>query len=138
MRTNMEAGQKKAVARGTETVLLVDDESVVRKFMRRVLEAHGYRVLDAGSGDDAMQVARRYGKRIDLLLTDDVLPGIQGTEVIRQFRELRPGVPALRMSGYPEHLGEYQDQGVRYLGKPFSSERLLGRVREVLDTMPAA
>jgi DNA-binding response OmpR family regulator len=134
----MDAGQKKALTCGTETVLLVDDESAVRKYMRRVLESHGYRVLDAGNGDDAMQVARRYGDRIDLLLTDDVLPGMQGTEVIRQFRELRPGVPALRMSGYPEHLGEYKDLGVRYLGKPFSSERLLVRVREVLDMTPAA
>jgi len=134
----MDAGQKKPSARGIETVLLVDDESTVRKYTRRVLEAHGYRVLDAGNGDEAMQVAKRYSGRIDLLVTDDVLPGIRGTEVIRQFRELRPGVPALRMSGYPEHIGEYKDQGVRYLGKPFSSERLLLRVREALDMRPVA
>jgi two-component system, cell cycle sensor histidine kinase and response regulator CckA len=82
-----------------------------------------------------MELAR-HGGRIDLLLTDDVLPGMQGTEVIRQFRELRPGVPAVRMSGYPEHYAGYRDEGVGYLGKPFSPQGLLGRVREVLEASP--
>jgi DNA-binding response OmpR family regulator len=125
--------QKNMVERGAETVLLVDDENGVRKYMRKVLEAHGYRVLDAGDGDDAMELARRHSGRIDLLLTDDVLPGMQGTEVIRQFQELRPGVPAVRMSGYPEHFTGYRDEGVGYLEKPFSPQSLLGRVREVLE-----
>jgi two-component system, cell cycle sensor histidine kinase and response regulator CckA len=134
----MDAAQKKNTQQRTGTVLLVDDESGVRKYMRKVLESHGYRVLDAGDGDDAMELARRHGGPIDLLLTDDVLPGMQGTEVIRRFRKLRPGVPAVRMSGYPEHFGGYRDEGVGYLEKPFSPQGLLGRVREVLEANLAA
>ena len=132
----MDVGQRNIVERGAGTVLLVDDESGVRKYMRKVLEAHGYRVLDAGDGVDAMGLVRQHGGRIDLLLTDDVLPGMQGAEVIRKFRELRPGVPAVRMSGYPEHFAGYRDDGVGYLEKPFSPQGLLGRVREFLDATP--
>lgn len=132
----MDAAQKKIAERSTGTVLLVNNENVVRTYMRKVLEAHGYRVLDACDGDDAMELARHHGGRIDLLLTDDVLPGMQGTEVIRQFRELRPGVPAARMSGYPEHYGGYRDDGIGYLEKPFSPQGLLRRVREFLEATP--
>jgi two-component system cell cycle sensor histidine kinase/response regulator CckA len=124
--------------RGAATVLLVDDECGIRKYMRKVLEVHGYRVLDTGDGYEALELARRHIGPIDLLLTDDMLPGMRGAEVIRQFRELRPGVPAVRMSGYPEHFGEYSEEGVSHLEKPFLPENLLERVREVLDKTPPA
>jgi two-component system, cell cycle sensor histidine kinase and response regulator CckA len=123
--------------RGTATVLLVDDECGIRKYMRKVLEVHGYRVLDAADGYEALELARRHIGPINLLLTDDMLPGMQGAEVIRQFRELRPGVPAVRISGYPEHFGGYREEGVSHLEKPFLPEGLLERVRQALDTAPA-
>jgi two-component system, cell cycle sensor histidine kinase and response regulator CckA len=137
-RSNMDAEQTKVSKRGMATVLLVDDEREIRNYMRRVLEVHGYRVLDAGNGNEALELARQHSGPINLLLTDDVLPGMHGAEVIRQFRELRPGVPAVRMSGYPEHFGGYREEGVSYLEKPFLPEGLLERVRQVLDATPAA
>jgi two-component system cell cycle sensor histidine kinase/response regulator CckA len=133
----MDAGEEQDSKRGTATVLLVDDEGGVRKYVRRLLEAHGYRVLDAGDGDEALELARQHSGPINLLLTDEVLPGIQGAEVIRQFRELRPGVPAVRMSGHPQHFSEYREEAVSYLEKPFLPEGLLERVRQVLDATPA-
>jgi PAS domain S-box-containing protein len=123
---------------GTETVLLVEDEAGVRHYVRDVLEAHGYRVLDAVSGSDALEIAKRYKGSLDLLLTDLVLPGMNGTEVIQGLRAIRPGIPALRMSGYPERFGMQLGDGVAHLQKPFTRETLLHRIREVLEKARAA
>jgi PAS domain S-box-containing protein len=118
---------------GTETVLVVEDESGVRSYVRQVLEGHGYRALDAATGEDALEIARRFGGQIHLLITDVVLPGMSGAEVIRRFQEVRPGVPVMRMSGYPERFGAQMDEGIPLLQKPFTSEVLLSRIRRILD-----
>jgi CheY-like chemotaxis protein len=118
---------------GSETVLVVEDEVGVRNYVREVLEAHGYRALDAARGEDAMEIARYYRGVIHLLITDVVLPGMKGTEVVKQFREIRPGVPVLRMSGYPERFGPLTDDRIPMLQKPFSQERLLRQIRRILD-----
>jgi len=121
-----------AAARGTETVLLVEDNGSVRKYVRDELEEHGYRVLDAGDGAEAIELAERHVGPIHLLLTDIVMPGIKGDEVVRLFHELRPGVPVLRMSGYSPKLGVRLDESIPYLAKPFTAEQLLIRVGEIL------
>jgi PAS domain S-box-containing protein len=127
------------LSRGDETVLLVEDEPGVRNYVREILEEQGYRVLDAANGRDAIEMARRYTRtRIGLLLTDMVLPGLNGGEVIRKFRELHPGVPAIRMSGYPERFGAQLPEDVPYLAKPFPPEVLLSMVRKVLDGAQSA
>jgi PAS domain S-box-containing protein len=118
---------------GNETVLVVEDEPGVRNYVRDMLEAHGYRALDAARGEDAMEIARYYSGIIHLLLTDVVLPGMKGLEVIRQFQALRPGVPVLRMSGYPERFGISPNEDVYLIQKPFTPEALLTRIRRVLD-----
>lgn len=123
---------------GTETVLLVEDEMGVRKFIRDVLEQHGYRVLDAAGGVDAIETAGIYRGTIDLLLTDVVLPGMKETDVIAGVRRLRPSVPVLRISGYPERLvtgtnSTGSHKGISYLQKPFTPEALLSRIRRILD-----
>jgi DNA-binding response OmpR family regulator len=118
---------------GTETLVVVEDEIGVRKYVCKVLESHGYRVLDASRGDDAIEIARRYGGPIDLLLTDVVLPGMSGADVVRRFREIRPGVPVLRMSGYPERFGAQLSDGVPLLQKPFTADVLLNRLRKIFD-----
>jgi PAS domain S-box-containing protein len=123
---------------GTETILLVEDEPGVRHYVRDVLEAHGYRVLDAGTGSDALEIAKRYRGPLDLLLTDLVLPGMNGAEVIQRLRVIRPGTPALRMSGYSERFGAHLGDGVSHLQKPFTREALLHRIREVLEAAAGA
>ena len=121
------------LAQGTETVLLVEDEPGVRSYVQDVLEANGYRVLDAKMGSDAMEIARRYEGAIHLLITDLGLPGMRGTELIRQFQSLRPGVAVLTMSGYPGRFGTEMNEAVPLLQKPFTPYVLLNKIREILD-----
>ena len=116
-------------AEGTETILLVEDDPAVRAFIREVLEGQGYRVLDVEGGSQAIELAGRYGGRIDLLLTDVVLPGMNGEELIPRILVLRPGMPVLRMSGYPQRSGIQLKTGTPYLQKPFSPAELLNRIR---------
>jgi len=123
------------LVRGTETVLLVEDEPGVRSFVYDVLEANGYRVLDARIGGDAMEIVRHYEGPIHILVTDLGLPGMPGTELIRRFRELRPGIPALSMSGYPARFG-LENIDIPLLQKPFTPYVLLKKIRETLgDTV---
>jgi two-component system, cell cycle sensor histidine kinase and response regulator CckA len=120
-------------AQGTETVLLVEDEPGVRSYVQDVLEANGYRVLDAKVGSDAMEIARRYDGPIHLLITDLGLPGMRGTEVVRRFQSLRPGMAVLTMSGYPGRFGAEIDEAIPLLQKPFTPYVLLNKIREILD-----
>ena len=118
---------------GTETLLLVEDQTAVRNYIGEVLKEHGYRVLKAANGMEAVEVSARYGGRIDLLLTDIVMPGMSASEMILQFLALRPGTPVLRMSGYPERLGAQLNDGTPYLQKPIMPQVLLARIRKVLE-----
>jgi PAS domain S-box-containing protein len=117
----------------SETILLVEDEAGVRHYVRDVLVSRGYRVLDAASGEDALALAEHFRGKIDLLLSDVILPGMKGSELIARLLEARPGTKVLRMSGYPERFGEEWPDGVRHLQKPFTSPVLLARIREVLS-----
>jgi DNA-binding response OmpR family regulator len=120
-------------AQGTETVLLVEDEPGVRSYVQDVLESNGYRILDAKVGGDAMEIARRYEGQIHLLITDLGLPGMKGTEVIRRFQSLRPGIAVLAMSGYPARFGAEINDAIPLLQKPFTPYVLLNKIREILD-----
>ena len=125
------------VSTGTETVLLVEDEEVVRVLARKVLQKKGYRVLEAANGADALRICRDVRDRIHLLLTDVVMPGINGHELAIRVASMRPGIQVLYMSGYAEdaivHHGVL-DEGIAFLEKPFSPGGLALKVREVLDT----
>jgi PAS domain S-box-containing protein len=117
------------------TILLVEDEPPVRRLARSILSHAGYRVLEAGDGKQALEVAANSVHAIDLLLTDVVMPGMNGVELHRELVRSRPAVKSLYMSGYTENAVVHHgilDADVHFLAKPFTREVLLGRVREVL------
>jgi two-component system, cell cycle sensor histidine kinase and response regulator CckA len=126
----------KAAADGSEVVLLVDDEEAVRSLARRILKAKGYNVLEAGSGDDALERARKHPGRIDLLLTDVLMPGRSGPEIAEVLSQERPDLKVLYVSGYTDDdtlMRGLLKTGVSFLQKPFGFEILARRVRDVLD-----
>jgi nitrogen-specific signal transduction histidine kinase/CheY-like chemotaxis protein len=122
---------------GTETVLLVEDEDVVRNLVRSILERHGYAVLGAADGTEAMRLLARHLGRVDLLLTDVVIPQMSGPELAEQVVASHPEVGLLYMSGYTDNAIVHHgvlDAGLAFIQKPFTPEALLRKVREVLDS----
>ena len=121
---------------GTETVLLVEDEDIVRRMCARALDELGYKVLQASNGEEAIALSKGYGGRIDLLMTDVVMPGMNGGELAKRLILHRPGMKVLFTSGYTEdvivHHGVLDDE-VSFLGKPYSPSALAKKIREVLD-----
>jgi PAS domain S-box-containing protein len=123
-------------ARGTETVLLVEDEDAVRSLARRTLETMGYRVLEASGGPEALALTRRHAGPIDLLLTDVVMPEMSGSALAEQLVAARPGLPVLFMTGYTDDAvlrHGVSEAGVALLQKPFEPQGLALKVRAVLD-----
>jgi two-component system, cell cycle sensor histidine kinase and response regulator CckA len=121
---------------GTETILLVEDEAGVRKLSLTVLEKKGYVVLEAASGDMALQVARSQIGPIHLVLTDVVMPGMSGRELWDRLRVLRPDARVLFMSGYTDDAIARHgvlELGIAFLQKPFTPFGLAQKVRELLD-----
>ena len=123
------------VLRGTETVLLTEDEQDVREVAREFLESAGYQVLQAPSGEAALKLAAAHSGAIDLLVTDMVMPGMSGQELARKMRIVRQDLRVLYMSGYSEHAAEEaaKSEGSAVLAKPFSRSALLRTAREVLQ-----
>src|SRR5579872_3747046 len=121
---------------GSETILLIEDEEALRKLVRRTLEKHGYQLLVAASGREAIELARNYAGPIQLVISDVVMPQMGGREVAVQLRAVRPGIQVLFISGYTEtammHGGNLND-GEIFLQKPFTPLTLARRVREMLD-----
>jgi len=124
---------------GQETILLVEDEPNLRRLAHQYLEKQGYRILEAEDGAAALQIADGHKGKIDLLLTDVVMPGMNGRELATQITAQRPDVRVLYMSGYTENAIGHDgllDVGVNLLQKPFSLPTLKDRVRELLDSEP--
>ncbi|MGH9722581.1 MAG: response regulator, partial [Bryobacteraceae bacterium] len=122
------------LAGGGETILLVEDEAAVRTLARRILAAHGYRVIEAAGGNEALHRCRD-ADAIHLVLTDVVMPGMNGPELVGCLRPILPRSKVLYMSGYADSALDYfrqQGEGVPFLAKPFSPESLLRKIREVL------
>jgi two-component system, cell cycle sensor histidine kinase and response regulator CckA len=121
---------------GKETILLVEDEDMVRRLIGQVLLSHGYTILEAGSGLAALEVVERNPGKIDLLLTDVVMAGMSGRELSEKLLLLRPDLKVLYMSGYTDDAilrhGVFQSS-TAFLGKPFSPGTLVRKLREVID-----
>jgi len=120
---------------GGETILLVEDDPVVRRMAAEVLHSKGYRVLTASSGADALQIAKKQEGQLDLLLTDVVMPSMTGPELVRQFNSQFPHIRAMFMSGYTDDAIEkhgVRGKTVHVLQKPFTHDTLARSVREAL------
>jgi len=122
--------------RGDETILLVEDEDALRRLTRRILEAVGYTVLEAVSGEDALSVLAGHDGRVHMMLTDVVMPGMNGRDLAARVAETRPEVRILYASGYTDDTifrHGVDDDGRRFISKPYAPAELRRKVREILD-----
>ena len=124
---------------GSETILLVEDEELLRTPIREILERQGYSVLEASHGEEALVVARQYPGPINLLLSDIVMPGMNGRDLAGQLSRTRPELKVLFMSGYTHNAIVHQgvlEEGLAFLEKPFTPEALAVKIRQVLRSLP--
>jgi CheY-like chemotaxis protein len=134
------AGLRAPQSRGTETVLLCEDEERIRKLVFAMLRKQGYKVLEADSPAVAIRLARDYGGPIDLLLTDIVMPQMSGLDLAKTIQESRPDAKVLYMSGYTDNRVNASwvlDSNAPFLLKPFTASGLMEKVREALGTETA-
>jgi two-component system, cell cycle sensor histidine kinase and response regulator CckA len=127
------AEEPRTSAKGSETILVVDDEEGVRKLVAAILKSNGYDVLEAANGPAALTVYEKNSHKIGLVLTDIVMPQMSGVEFGREIAGRAPGLRILYMSGYRNITGEDGDVPQPFLHKPFTPDVLLAKVREVLD-----
>jgi len=120
----------------TKTVLIVEDQEEVRRLTKTVLMKHGYKVLEAGNGVEAFLLAKQHPDDIDLLLTDVVMPGMNGKELSELVKNTRPKIKVLFSSGYTADVIAHRgvlDPDVAFLPKPFSAAELTNKIREILQ-----
>ena len=125
---------------GSETILVVEDEEGIRSLVRGILQARGYKVMDAGRPQEALEISKKFEGTIHLLLTDVVMPQMSGREVAEKINTGRPTTKVLYMSGYTDNAIAHHgvlNPGVPFLQKPFTPHALAQKVREVLDKVPA-
>jgi len=119
-----------------ETILLAEDEESVRKLIKEVLEADGYRVIEAADGEEAISKFMENKDRIDILLLDIVMPKMSGREVYERIKKIKPDIKLLMASGYPADFISQKgilEEGLNFIAKPMSPPKLLKKMREVLD-----
>jgi CheY-like chemotaxis protein len=121
---------------GSETVLLVEDQEAVRLVARDILQRHGYTVLEAQHGGEALAILERRAGEIALVVTDIVMPHMDGPELIRRMAPRNPRMKVLYMSGYSDETVDYTGLGAAFVEKPFSPEVFARKVREVLNAPP--
>jgi two-component system, cell cycle sensor histidine kinase and response regulator CckA len=127
--------------RGVETLLVVDDEDGVRDFATRALRNHGYTVLAARNGPEAIELSDRFSSEIHMLIADRVMPKMNGYELIQQLKGRRAGIKVILISGYADDAPETASPGVGaipFLQKPFTQETLARMIRDVLTSKALA
>jgi signal transduction histidine kinase len=131
-----EKAAEDGLPRGTETILIVEDDEDVREVAVRILKMQGYRVLETSHGSDALRQCEQEAGPIHLMVTDVVMPGMNGPELAKRLNPLRPEMKVLYISGYTDNAIVHHgvlEKGVNYIQKPFTVEALARKVREVLD-----
>jgi len=126
---------------GQDTVLLVEDEEAVRSFAARALRVRGYKVLEAPGGEEALELVRNHPAPIHLLITDVVMPNMDGPTLVRNLKRVRPEIAVIFMSGYAEEAFRRNDQNtadMHFLPKPFGLKQLAAKVKDVLSAAPVA
>ena len=126
------------IVNGTETILLAEDEALLRSLTRRILTQHGYTVLDAENGEQALWAAEQHAGPIHLLVTDVVMPGFSGPELSRRLKAARPETKVLFISGYTDQALLNYDMlrdHFSFMPKPFTPDEFLRKVRDILDSM---
>ena len=121
---------------GTETILIAEDKDEVLEFCHDILVRLGYKVLTAGSGEEALSISENYQDIIHLFMTDIILPGMNGRAAAEKLSDLRPGIKILYNSGYTAEVIDKQgilEKGINFLSKPFTSQKLAAKIRELLD-----
>ena len=129
-------GDDLRISEDTETILLVEDDEVVRKLVSEVLDNEGYRLLEAANGVAALSICAQYEEPIHLLLTDVVMPEMSGRELANRLAAVRPELKVLYMSGYTDDVIVHHgvlDEGTEFIQKPFTPDVLARKIREVLD-----
>jgi two-component system cell cycle sensor histidine kinase/response regulator CckA len=135
---SLEVADNKAVMKlqgGAETVLIVEDEESILNLIKEMLEMLGYKVMAVNETDKALRLAREYDGNIDLLLTDVIMPGMNGKELSERIIAFKPGLKRLYMSGYTSDVIASQgilEEGAQFIPKPFSFKDLATKVRETL------
>jgi PAS domain S-box-containing protein len=130
------SGKETAAARGTETILIVEDDPTLRMLTVELLEGSGYVLLQAENGITALELARNYQGTIELVVTDVIMPGMSGPDMADELHKLQPATKVLYISGYTGEFAAHQGvlgMGAPLLSKPFSRNSLLSKVRSVLD-----
>jgi CheY-like chemotaxis protein len=125
-----------APASGSETILIVEDEQSVRDLAGSVLERKGYTVLAASDGEKALHLSKAHAGDIQLVITDEIMPGMRGHELAEVMRTLRPQIKVLFISGYTDAAAIHEGvlaEGIQFLQKPFTPDALARKVRSVLD-----
>ncbi len=125
---------------GQDTILLVEDEEAVRSFAARALRVRGYKVLEAGGGEEALEIVQSHAETIHLLITDVVMPNMDGPTLVRAMKRLRPETAVIFMSGYAEEAFRRNAENaadIHFLPKPFGLKQLAAKVKDVLSAAPA-
>jgi PAS domain S-box-containing protein len=138
--TGSEKDEEADIPRGNgETILVVDDESAVLELVRQMLESQGYKVLPAGSPAEAIELAKNAAEDLDLLMSDVILPEMNGKDLVAEIESLVPGLRSLYISGYTGDVITNRgmlEEGAHFIQKPFSMKSLAFSVREALDSQP--
>jgi PAS domain S-box-containing protein len=127
---------KKSIIGGTETILVVEDDSAVLSYSRKMLESLGYRVLTASNGEEALRVAQEHAGEIQLLITDVIMPGMNGRQIAEKLTKKYPGLMSLYCSGYTDNAIVHHgvlEPNLHFIGKPFSMPTLSRKIRSLLD-----
>ncbi len=128
----VKAGKEKVEENNNETILITEDNGPVLELAKTILSGKGYNILSADNGSDAMRIIKSYSSQIHILLTDIIMPEMNGKELFRAASEVHPEIKVLYMSGYSDNLIS-SDSSICFIQKPFTSEELAEKVREVLD-----